>query len=286
MESLAQIRALTISYTSAVGHAIGAVDSANLEIHVGEVVGLLGESGSGKSTLAGAMLQLLPEHAHYESGEIWFRGQDLRTLSESSLRQIRGRDIALIGQDPAMYLNPVMKAGDQISEVLRAHKQLSASERRALVEESLEEVALPLDAYSAYPHQLSGGQRQRVAIAQAMVCHPALVIADEATSKLDATLQTEIIKLMAEIRSRHGAAFLVITHDPAVLAGFADRIAVMHAGKVVEDDLAANIFRSPSHRYTQSLFRLAEQSLLGNRNGSTHSERVGVADVDPSRYDS
>jgi ABC-type dipeptide/oligopeptide/nickel transport system ATPase component len=119
-----------------------------------------------------------------------------------------------------------------------------------------------------------------------MACHPALVIADEATSKLDATLEAEVISLMAEIRRRHGTAFLVITHDPAVLAGFADRIAVMHAGKVVEGDLATNIFRRPVHRYTQSLFRLGEQSLLGNRNRSTHSERVGVADVDPSSYDS
>jgi ABC-type dipeptide/oligopeptide/nickel transport system ATPase component len=119
-----------------------------------------------------------------------------------------------------------------------------------------------------------------------MACHPALVIADEATSKLDATLQAEIISLMDQIRRRHGTAFLVITHDPAVLAGFADRIAVMHAGKVVEDDLAANIFLRPVHRYTQSLFGLAEKALLGNRNRSTHSERVGVADVDPSRYDS
>lgn len=285
-ESLIQIRALTVKYTSAVGQAIPALDSANLEIHVGEVVGLLGESGCGKSTLAGAILQLLPEHAHYESGVIWSRGQDLRTFGESALRQIRGRDIALIGQDPAMYLNPVMKAGDQISEVLRAHKKLNASERRALVEESLEEVALPPNVYSAYPHQLSGGQRQRVAIAQAMVCHPALVIADEATSKLDATLQTEIISLMAEIRRRHGTAFLVITHDPAVLAGFADRIAVMRAGQVIEDDLATNIFRRPVHTYTQSLLRIAKQSLLSNRNRWIHSERVSAPDVDHPEYDS
>src|SRR5436305_463917 len=121
-ESLVQIRGLTVTYAPAAGHAIRALDNANLLIRAGEVVGVLGESGCGKSTLAASLLQLLPAHARYERGEIWFRGQDLRTLSESGLRQLRGRDIALIGQDPAMYLNPVMKAGDQISEVLRAHK--------------------------------------------------------------------------------------------------------------------------------------------------------------------
>jgi len=285
-ESLVQIRALTVSYTSSVGQAIRALDGANLAIHVGEVVGVLGESGSGKSTLAGAMLQLLPAYARYESGEIWFRGQDLRPLGERGLRQIRGRDIALIGQDPAMYLNPVMKAGDQISEVLRAHTQLSAGDRRALVEAGLKEVALPRDVYSAYPHELSGGQRQRVAIAQAMACRPALVIADEATSKLDATLQAEIISLMTEIRHRHGTAFLVITHDPTVLAGFADRIAVMYAGKVVEDDVAVSIFRRPHHPYTLSLLRLARESVVGNTNRSMQFEGLDGQEVDHSRYDS
>jgi ABC-type glutathione transport system ATPase component len=286
MESLLQIRGLTVSYTPAFGHAIRALHNASLRIHAGEVVGILGESGSGKSTLAGAILQLLPAHARYESGEIWFRGQNLCTMGESALRQIRGCDIALIGQDPAMDLNPVMKVGHQIAEVLRAHKRLNASRFPALAKEALEEVGLPRSMYSAYPHQLSGGQRQRVAIAQAMACRPALVIADEATSKLDVILQSEIISLMVDIRRRHGTGFLVITHDPALLAGFADRIAVMCGGKVIEDDLAANIFRRPVHPYTQSLVRLAEQSLLGNRNRRMQFESVAAPVVDPFRYDS
>jgi ABC-type glutathione transport system ATPase component len=275
-ESLARIRGLTVTYTPPVGRAVRALDNVSLEVHAGEVVGVLGESGCGKSTLAGAMLQLLPAYARYESGEVWFQGQDLRTLGESALRQIRGRLIALIGQDPAMNLNPVIKAGNQIAEVLRAHTQLSASARRERVHRSLEEVALLPNVYSAYPHQLSGGQRQRVAIAQAIACRPALVIADEATSKLDAALQTEIITLMAGIQRRHGTAFLIITHDPTVLAGFADRIAVMYAGKVVEEDIAENIFRRPHHPWTQSLVRVARESLLGHVHQSAHDRTAGV----------
>jgi len=285
-KSLAKVRRLTVTYVPAVGQIVRALESVNLEIHEGEVVGVLGESGCGKSTLAGAILQLLPIHARYDEGEIYFRDQDLRTLPESALRHVWGRNIALIGQDPAMYLNPVIRAGDQISEVLRAHEQVSANERRALVEEFLDEVALPRAVYCAYPHQLSGGQRQRVAIAQAIACRPALVVADEPTSKLDAVLQREIINLMTEIRRRHGTAFLIITHDPTVLAGFADRIVVMCSGKIVEDDLAANIFRRPLHPYTQSLVRIAEQSLFGNTHRSTQFEDVTARHVDLSGYES
>ena len=273
-ESLAQVCELTVTYAPPKEQAVRALDKASLEIHEGEVVGLLGESGCGKSTLAGALLQLLPSHARYDSGSVYFRGQDLRKLDNSALRQFRGREITLIGQDPAMSLNPVMRAGNQIAEVLRAHMKLSASKRRERVAEALGEVALSDEVYYAYPHQLSGGQRQRVAIAQAVVCRPALIIADEATSKLDAEIQGEIIELMAKIRGLHGTAFLVITHDPIVLAGFADRVAVMYAGQIVEEASAENIFRRPLHPYTQALVRLARGALLASGNRARRFDAI------------
>jgi oligopeptide/dipeptide ABC transporter ATP-binding protein len=185
-------------------------------------------------------------------------------LTETELRQVRGREISMIPQDPALAMNPVMAAGAQIDEVLRAHSELSTRQRKQQVLELLREVGFdhPEEVHSAYPHQLSGGQRQRIAIAQAVACRPALLIADEPTSKLDATLQAETVALLLQIRRQHGTAMLVISHDPAMLAGFADRIAVMYAGRVVEVGSSAAIFRHPLHPYTQALVRIARSSVL------------------------
>jgi peptide/nickel transport system ATP-binding protein len=218
----------------------------------------LGESGCGKSTLAGALLRLLAPNARCEAGTILIRGRELLNLSEKELGLIRGRMISRISQDPALALNPVMTAGSQIGEVLRAHWASNAQQRRTRVMELLREVGFdpPEQIYSAYPHQLSGGQRQRIAIAQAIACRPALLIADEPTSKLDATLQGEIIALLAKIRQQHGTAILLISHDPALFAGFADRIAVMYAGRIVEAGSSAEILGRPLHPYTQALVRL------------------------------
>jgi oligopeptide/dipeptide ABC transporter ATP-binding protein len=248
---------VTVTY-AAKGASIRALDGVSLEIHAAEVVGILGESGCGKSTLAAALLRLLPPNARCSSGKILFRDHDLLLSSESELRAIRGREIALIPQDPAVTLNPVITAGSQIAEVLRAHLPLSAAERRQRVLESLQEVGFssPQEIYTAYPHQLSGGQRQRIAIAQAVVCRPALLVADEPTSKLDATLQSEMIMLFSQIRQQHGTAILFISHDPTLFAGFADRIAVMYAGRVVEVGGSARIFANPFHPYTRGLVQL------------------------------
>jgi len=262
-KSLVQIRSLRVTYATAGGARFAAVDDVSAEIHSGEVVGILGESGCGKSTLANATLRLLPAHAKQEAGEIFLREQDLLKMSEPELRAIRGRELSLIPQDPALSLNPVMNVGSQISEVLRAHLPLHPTERRVRVVELLLEVGFdrPEDIYNAYPHQLSGGQRQRIAISQAIACRPALVIADEPTSKLDAPLQTEIVALLSRIRKNHGTAILLITHDPALLAGLADRIAVMYAGRIVESGVTAEIFRQPLHPYTQALVRLAKSAI-------------------------
>ncbi|MGA7291293.1 MAG: ABC transporter ATP-binding protein [Terriglobales bacterium] len=260
-EHFFQVRELSVAYSSADG-PIRALDAVSIDIGPGEVVGILGESGCGKSTLANALLRTLPSSATC-TGMIQFRGHDILQLPDKQLRAIRGHQISMIPQDPALSLNPVMTAGSQIAEVLRAHLPLDAGQRRARIMELLDEVGFdrPSEIYSAYPHQLSGGQRQRIAIAQAVACRPALVIADEPTSKLDASLQAEIIALLMEIRRQHGTAILIISHDPALFAGFADRIAVMYAGRIVEIGTTTEIFARPLHPYTNALVRLATSSV-------------------------
>jgi len=257
-DALALVHKLSVTYEPDSGPPVRALDEASLEIQPGELVGILGESGSGKSTLGAALIRLLPSDARYDSGSVRFRGSDLLALSEPELRQIRGAEVALIPQDPALALNPVIKVGDQIAEVLHAHVRMTRRDGRLSVEALLAEVGFdqPRQIYHAYPHQLSGGQRQRVVIAQAMACRPALVIADEPTSKLDASLQAEILSLMRKIGQRHQTAFVLISHDPTVLAGFVDRIAVMYAGRVVEEGRTEDILRRPLHPYTQALVRL------------------------------
>src|SRR5260370_30017139 len=187
-----------------------------------------------------------------------FRGSTLLTMTEMDLTKVRGREISLVSQDPAISLNPVIRVGDQIAEVVRAHVATSRTARRHHVEDLLGSVGFdsPRQVYSAYPHQLSGGQRQRVGIAQAIACHPVIVIADEPTGKLDAALQVEIIALLCEIRKQHGTAFLVISHDPTIFPGFADRIVVMYAGRIIEEGKTEDIFRTHLHPYTQALVRL------------------------------
>jgi oligopeptide/dipeptide ABC transporter ATP-binding protein len=272
-ESLAQVCDLTVTYCPEGQPPVPALDSVNLDIRSGEVIGILGESGSGKSTLALALLRLLPGHAQYNRGTVRFLGHDLSSLSESELGKLRGAEIALVPQDPSLTLNPVMRVGTQISEVLRAHAELTRSQRSDRVAELLQEVGFenPAQIGSAYPHQLSGGQRQRVAIAQAIACRPALVIADEPTSKLDASLQADIVGLMADIRERHGVAFIVISHDPALFWDFADRIAVMYAGQIVEQGTTENIYQRPLHPYTQALVALA-RSCSGSFSGQSRRQ--------------
>jgi len=261
-ESLAQIRDLKVTYSPEGPQPVQALQGISLDIRFGEVIGILGESGCGKSTLALALLRLLPQSARYDGGDIRFLGRDLLGLSESELRTLRGTEIALIPQDPAMALNPVMRTGTQVSEVLRAHTDLGGAQRTNRSCELLSEVGFenPAEIASAYPHQLSGGQRQRIAIAQAIACRPALVIADEATSKLDAASQAEIIGLMEEIRRRHGIAFLMISHDPSLFLGFADRVVVMYAGRIVEEGRCENVARKPLHPYTRALLMLRDSS--------------------------
>jgi oligopeptide/dipeptide ABC transporter ATP-binding protein len=256
----------------------------HLEIRTGEVLGILGESGCGKSTLANAALRLLPRHANCEAGEILFRGRDLLKLSESELCTIRGREISLVPQDPALSLNPVMTAGTQIREVLRAHLPFAAKQRTERVFDLLQAVGFdqPDDIYHAYPHQLSGGQRQRVAIAQAVACWPALVIADEPTSRLDSALRSEIVGLLSALRRHDGTAILAISHDPGMFVGFADRIAVMYAGRIVEIGTCADVFEKPLHPYTQALVRIAKSARAARRHASDRFEAIAGDPPEPT----
>lgn len=278
------MRDLTVTYSPEDGEPIRALDGVNIEVRSGEIVGILGESGCGKSTLASALLRLLAPHAKCQGGTIQFCGRDLLNLPERELRAIRGREISLIPQDPAPSLNPVMTTGSQAGEVLRAHLPLTAQQRRERVTELLREVGFdhPEEIYSAYPHQLSGGQRQRIAIAQAVACRPALLIADEPTSKLDATLQAEILALLSQIRRQHRTAILVISHDPTLFAGFADRIAVMYAGRIVEVGCTTEIFKRPLHPYTQALMRIAASAVVTGSNARVRLPAIEGESPDPS----
>jgi len=269
-----EIRGLTVTYAPEAGAPIVALDRVNLDVWPGDVVGIMGESGSGKSTLAASLLRLLPATASC-AGTIRFENRDLLKMNERELRAVRGARLALIPQDPAVCLNPVIRVGEQIAEVIRAHMPISRAERTARVKELLREVCFdePERIIAAYPHQLSGGERQRVVIAQAVACRPALVIADEPTAKLDPAIQNDILTLLLSLVGRSGAAMLLITHDPAILAGLATRIAVMYAGRVVEEGTKEDVLLKPLHPYTQGLVRLTEN--LRNPHLSHRTREMG-----------
>jgi len=235
--------------------AVDAVRGLSLHIDSGESLGLVGESGSGKSVSALAILRLLDESATV-TGRIEFDGQDLLTLSSAQLRRIRGRQIAMIFQEPMTALNPVMPVGEQIAEAVRLHQHgLTRHQVRERAIEAMHAVALPDSAarYADYPHQFSGGQRQRILIAMAIANRPRLLIADEPTTALDVTVQAQILDLLAQLRERFGLAMLFISHDLAVVSQVADRVAVLRHGLLLEEASRAAIFRNPLHPYTRSL---------------------------------
>ena len=235
--------------------ATQAVRGLSLDIASGESLGLVGESGSGKSVTALAILRLLDPAARVE-GRIAFDGRDLVALPAEEMRRLRGREIAMIFQEPMTALNPVMPVGEQIAEAVRVHqRELSRSQVRDKVLEAMHAVALPDPAgrYGDYPHQFSGGQRQRILIAMAIANRPRLLIADEPTTALDVTVQAQILELLADLRARFGLAMLFISHDLAVVSQVADRVAVMRHGLLLEQASRAAIFRDPLHEYTRSL---------------------------------
>lgn len=235
--------------------SVPAVDQASFDVGPGETLGLVGESGSGKSVTALSIMRLVQSPGRIAAGSIRFRGRDLMTLSEREMRQVRDADISLIFQEPMTALNPVFTIGDQIAEALLVHRTVARHAASSKVEDLLASASIPDPAQRArdYPHQLSGGLRQRVLIAMALACGPSLVIADEPTTALDATLQAQILDLLRTLKTRFDLSLLLITHDLGVVAEMADRVAIMYAGRIVETGPVREIFHRAMHPYTQGL---------------------------------
>jgi len=255
-EVLLSIRDLKTHFASSKG-PIRAVDGVSFDVRRGETFALLGESGCGKSMTALSIMQLLPQQAVGNvSGEVLLDGQDLLTLSEVAMQNVRGRRIAMIFQEPMTSLNPVLTVGEQIGEVLERHRGLRGSERRKRVLELLDAVGIPdrTRRYGEYPHQLSGGMKQRIMIAIALAGEPELLIADEPTTALDVTIQAQILELLQQLQKDTGMAILLITHDLGVVAGMADHVAVMYAGHIIEQARREAFFDRPLHPYSQKLF--------------------------------
>lgn len=236
-------------------HQTPILQDISLQLRAGQTLGVIGESGSGKSMTALSIMQLLPRGS-VQTGSIRFQGQALETLSEPRLCELRGGDIGMIFQEPMTALNPVKSIGDQVSESIRLHRQLSRDEAMSLTRQTLARVGLPTARFplNRYPHELSGGQRQRVVIAIAVACQPQLLIADEPTTALDVTTQAGILDLLKSLQEDEGLALMLISHDLAVVSNMADDIVVMRGGSIVEQGGLGAVFGSPSHDYTRMLF--------------------------------
>ena len=251
-----QVRNLRTQFETDQG-LVRAVDDVSFDLYPGESLGIVGESGSGKSVTALSILRLVPEPGRIVSGEVQFRGSDLLKMSDEEVRDIRGRDIAMIFQDPQSSLNPVLRTGFQIDEAMLAHKKGSPKQARARTIELLRKVRIPAPERRVrdFPHQLSGGMRQRAMIAMGLANSPSILIADEPTTALDVTVQAQILELLADLNHEFGTAIIMITHNMGVVAGLCSRVIVMYAGQIVEQGPVDQIFESPQHPYTWSLIR-------------------------------
>ena len=254
MTRLLEIKDLRTVFDTAKGR-ISAVDGVSLGLNAGDTLGIVGESGCGKTMLALTIMNLIPANGKIVNGEIFFSGQDLLKISYEEMRKKRGSEIAMIFQEPMTSLNPVLRVGEQIAEAIRLHQKLPSKEAIALSIEQLREVGIdyPEKLVRDYPHQLSGGMRQRVMIAMAMSCHPQLLLADEPTTALDVTIQAQILDLISILKEKNNMAVILITHDLGIIAQAARDVAVMYAGKIVENSTVENIFDRPLHPYTRGL---------------------------------
>lgn len=255
-ETILSIENLRIHFETFAGE-VQAIRGVNLNLQKGETLALVGESGSGKSVTAKSVMKLLSNNAVIKEGAITFKGENILEKSEREMQAIRGKEIAMIFQDPMTSLNPTMKIGKQITEVIMKHEKVSKEDANKRAEELLELVGIPnaKERMKQYPHQFSGGQRQRIVIAIALACNPDVLIADEPTTALDVTIQAQILELLKELQQQFQMAIIFITHDLGVVANVADRVAVMYAGKVVEVGTADEVFYNPQHPYTWGLLR-------------------------------
>ena len=253
-ELLLEVRDLEVAFATEEG-TVQAVDGVSFQLAPGEVLAVVGESGSGKSVTAMTLMGLTRSPNAHFGGSAEFKGIDLVTASEDDLRRVRGAEIAMIFQDPMTSLNPVMKIGDQIIEQIAEHEGVPDQQARERTIEMLDKVGIPRarERVDSFPFEFSGGMRQRVMIALAMSCNPSILIADEPTTALDVTIQAQILERMREMRDESGAAVILVTHDLGVVADIADRIAVMYAGRIVEQGTLDEIFYDPQHPYTWGL---------------------------------
>ncbi len=254
--SLLEVRNLKTYFATERGE-VRSVDDVSFTLERGETLSLVGESGCGKSVTALSIMRLVSKPGRIVSGQILFDGRNLPGLADAEMRQIRGNDIAMIFQDPMTSLNPVYSVGEQIAEAIRLHRKVSGKEAWNQAVEGMRDVAIPSPEMRAktYPHEMSGGMRQRVMIAMALACDPKLLIADEPTTALDVTIQAQILDLLAELKEKRNLGLLLITHDLGVVAEVSDRVAVMYAGKIVEEAPVRELFARPRHPYTEGLLR-------------------------------
>ena len=247
---------------------VKSVRNVNLTINQGETVALVGESGCGKSVTALSALRLIPNPpGKFENGHIFFNGKDLLQASESEMQKIRGNEISMIFQEPMTSLNPIFTIGDQIAEAICLHQGKNLEEARVLTLEVLKKVAMPSpeQRIDQYPHELSGGMKQRVMIAMAIACRPSLLIADEPTTALDVTIQAQILDLLDHLRKETQMSILLITHNLGIVAQYADQVAVMYSGKIVEQAPVGAIFANPSHPYTKGLINSLPKDLINEK---------------------
>jgi oligopeptide/dipeptide ABC transporter ATP-binding protein len=254
--ALLELQNLSTHYVSARGtRVVRAVEDVSLRIAAGETLGIVGESGSGKSTLALTILRLLPPAARIPSGRMLFEGKDLLQMSDAEMRRVRGKRIAMILQDPMASLNPLFTVGDQVAEPIRVHEGVTRASAWTRARDLLKAVRIPSPQarLSQYPHEMSGGMRQRIVGAIGISCEPRLLIADEPTTSLDLTIQAQYLNLLRELQRAHGLALIFITHNLGIVAKMCDQLAVMYAGRVVEQGPVRQIFRAPAHPYTRAL---------------------------------
>lgn len=253
-ENILEVKNLETSFFTHVGE-VKAVRNVSFSVKKGEILGIVGESGSGKSVSLMSMMRLIEHPGKVKKGEVLFEGEDLLKKKEKEMLEIRGKEIAMVFQDPMSSLNPVYRIGNQIVESIRYHEKISKTEARKRAVELLKMVGIPSaeERLNSYPHEFSGGMRQRVMIAMALACHPKLLIADEPTTALDVTIQLQILRLMEEIQKKEGTTIMLVTHDLGVVAELCQRVIVMYGGKIMEEGTVEDIFYNAKHPYTIGL---------------------------------
>lgn len=265
-ETLLQVEGLKTTFH--IGKdTVEAVRGVSLHVDQGDILAVVGESGSGKSVLMKSILGILPENADMAAERLSFGGKDMLALRKEERRQMRGKDMAMIFQDPMTALNPLKKIGEHLMEVLMRHRGLKKKEAKEEAIEALRKVGIPSpeSRMSQYPHEFSGGMRQRVLIAMALCCKPKMLIADEPTTALDVTIQAQILELLQELRDREGMSIVLITHDLGVVASLCNRIIVMYGGLVMEEGFTEDIFYAPKHPYTKALLKAIPKPVSGEK---------------------